>query len=1359
MSELSKIIDVLDIKTGYSEVVRLKEEFNNKESNLSRMSNYRPIKAHRIAFNELARSPFAPNSKRCYVLSGSYGTGKSHLCLMLANYFNQPSTNENMNDFFEQYKASEKEDKVNDIKADQLKNRRVEGRFLVAICDYDLNDSFETVVLRAVRDALNREGISEDEINSIYFEAVKKINSWENSQDDYFQNKFKKVLEETYPEWTIGRLKDSLNNYDKDALNIFKEIHKKITTANFAYDADNLNGILNGLINSEVVQDNFNGMIILFDEFDYQLKNKRISLNSFQRFGEMCEESFKTNFPLVFVATTHRSFTSYTDYYNQADFKTVSDRVDEIAMETNGIEDIIAAIVNPQKDSEIWERKIKPQRQVFTELANKCGDLEIFDWLSRPKLRNNIVTNIYPMHPLATYCLMKLSLDLGSNNRSVFKFFASKREIEDSYYDFANKNEILNAEGKLNLYSAARLFGYFSNRISSNNEELNNTVREKIRDYESSLREFNKFIKKSDELPLKNDFYKRILKTMLIHRLSGIINDFSNLEFGLNIMNKKDSLELEKALHILQQNRIIFKDIDKEVFEFKRSDSLDISQEIRDIKFKEESKPKNVFDEINNMLSDLSNTKKILRNNKFIEAKRYNSVFLEDKRFRIKFITLKEFEEDNLFDKLKSEVETSLLDVDGYEGLYVIVTCETEDEINIAKKIASKNNYERILISIPKNEIPIFNIVHTIKAIDQIERDGLSTQDIMLINEKLGEQDKELKKALSEYLDKNNMDSYTVNGKIATNVSENKEPIDKLMDSIYGDKRNLIQHKDLNCKHKFSKSRATALKEAVNDLLNFSKDIRFNTQSSADSGDIRYLRKVFHDKNMIEKVDNNNNKIFCKINRNISNYGVLPALKSMINEIKNTEKEINLINFVNTYIKDYGQGYKAVILYIAFVLRYFKDSLMIIPEIDEAGNLRIKDFQTLYELVYEKKKKNAVLQYRELHESDKKMLSKLSDLFSEGSESSNNIEYLYDRMVEWYNNLPTICKVEDIYDDKRVQFLRTFSEINNINPRKFILDEIKKIYNIDPDDWLNDQMIDELVSQVKKDKNKINNGFDHVRDEIVEGLKETFSSEAINEDKLIEEIKNWNQELKEKDFDLEVEFGNSHKGILLKYIKRDIKFNKMFLEGIAAETVGNVENWSKDRTEEYINIIDTAKREIENFSKVDIPKYSFEGKNKKELDNVVNYNDYIKITITAKNDHSFIYLTSNGDDPRKDNVQKLKDNKMIEFETSDNKKIKFCAKNKEGKFSKVITFDLKNNDKKYIATVTKKNSYVKQKLKYDNTDQFQEDIDEYEVTAYLPNDEGSLKIFLQDIIRHSKDKYSISNDKIKNIFKDIIDEL
>jgi hypothetical protein len=52
-------------------------------------------------------------------------------------------------------------------------------------------------------------------------------------------------------------------------------------------------------------------MLVLFDEFDYQLKGKRFDLDEFQKFGQMCAASFMNNFPVIFVATTHRSFASY----------------------------------------------------------------------------------------------------------------------------------------------------------------------------------------------------------------------------------------------------------------------------------------------------------------------------------------------------------------------------------------------------------------------------------------------------------------------------------------------------------------------------------------------------------------------------------------------------------------------------------------------------------------------------------------------------------------------------------------------------------------------------------------------------------------------------------------------------------------------------------------------------------------------------------------------------------------------------------------------------------------------------------------------------------------------------------------
>jgi hypothetical protein len=46
---------------------------------------------------------------------------------------------------------------------------------------------------------------------------------------------------------------------------------------------------------------------------------------------------------------------------------TVNDRIKEIPLETQGIEEIIAAVVNPQKKSELWESQIKPRVSSFNQ--------------------------------------------------------------------------------------------------------------------------------------------------------------------------------------------------------------------------------------------------------------------------------------------------------------------------------------------------------------------------------------------------------------------------------------------------------------------------------------------------------------------------------------------------------------------------------------------------------------------------------------------------------------------------------------------------------------------------------------------------------------------------------------------------------------------------------------------------------------------------------------------------------------------------------------------------------------------------------------------------------------------------------
>jgi len=80
---MARIADIVKLKTGYANFVELESAFEEAQENADRMAMYRPTRAHRRAFDRLCQGLYQPNDKKFYLLSGSYGTGKSHLCLWM----------------------------------------------------------------------------------------------------------------------------------------------------------------------------------------------------------------------------------------------------------------------------------------------------------------------------------------------------------------------------------------------------------------------------------------------------------------------------------------------------------------------------------------------------------------------------------------------------------------------------------------------------------------------------------------------------------------------------------------------------------------------------------------------------------------------------------------------------------------------------------------------------------------------------------------------------------------------------------------------------------------------------------------------------------------------------------------------------------------------------------------------------------------------------------------------------------------------------------------------------------------------------------------------------------------------------
>lgn len=179
---MTKFAEIIEIFSGYASQVRLVEEFENPEDNRIRMERYVPIHAHRKALRTLVQA-MRPMGHRALLLTGSFGTGKSHLGLMYANYLSLKSSEREIEIFLKNWSNAKSIEGIDlKLEAENLRELRKDGRYLVALGNYGEGKDFDEMILDAVQNAVRRDGVDELNIDTHYKEAVRRIGHWEDRE-------------------------------------------------------------------------------------------------------------------------------------------------------------------------------------------------------------------------------------------------------------------------------------------------------------------------------------------------------------------------------------------------------------------------------------------------------------------------------------------------------------------------------------------------------------------------------------------------------------------------------------------------------------------------------------------------------------------------------------------------------------------------------------------------------------------------------------------------------------------------------------------------------------------------------------------------------------------------------------------------------------------------------------------------------------------------------------------------------------------------------------------------------------------------------------------------------------------------
>lgn len=1359
---MSKISEVISIKTGMASYVDLKMELFDTEACSKRISSYRPIKAHRDVF-ELISKALDPKDRRCYFLSGSYGTGKSHICLMVGAYFMYQSSVPELKEFFSSYSIED------DSRAKVLANKRAEGRYLVTVPEFGSSGNFEELVLRSIDKALEREGFDEY-LDSHYQEAIKKIDLWKKQGESgkprtNFYQLFIEEIKDNFSDWTENSLLKGLKEFEKKALDVFCRIHKDITSSDFSYDKDNIADIISAINGSEKFQKLFKGIVIIFDEFGYLLQDGRVNWNSFHAFSQLCtlgDVSWRGN-QLIFIGTGHRSFSSYAKMTTAVDILTLSDRIDEIPLQTQGMEDIIAAIVMPRKNHHLWRKYIEKHDSIFNQFASECKRLNIFNWLPAPKLREKIIENIYPMHPMATYCLLTLAREVGSANRSFFTFFTSEFESEISPYQrFIQNNNIINEQGHLNLYTTRFLFDYFQNSLVSTNSELRETIRVQVKNYEETVRELNRYVNQTKQGKLfdeKDEIMDCILKIMLIHEIVSIDNSKENIYFSMNLSTNEEKQQIDKRLSLLTKVTVLYHNRLNNVYEFRRSDAIDIDNMIDEFISNEDNYPKNIINKLDEIIP-------LSRDERFIEAKDYNQNYNEDKRLLKIFCSPDELtinnsingEEQSFFDILQDKILTEQEYNKSYEGIAIYIICENREAIKRSYSAILKNSSKRIACALPKEPIPISEIIFKMLAISNIQKsskfDDFSAQDKALLKEREKQYKDQLTKERNKYLSTEFVNWYGKGSKvIKTNENKEYDIANKVIEPVYYNFSNKFSHDEFNKIHniKFNRTSNHALKEAVEKILNLYEHITIDTEFAQNRGAIRYLKRCLLHPGALKQLDKKGSKLYCEPEKDLIKFEKsLPSLAAMIREIEkiSDKKRINIKEIINKYLYEYGQGLVAMSLMFSLVYRYFKDNIQIKRDDTAIGNMKLIQFEDIYDLVTGQNPK-AYLEHRNITKSERDFINQLYEWFSAKNLTVNEnatTTKVYELIKDWWNNLPPIVKVKSLYDKDIESFFVIFEQIENRDENSFILAELQTIYKYEPDELISSKKSVKIIDLLKKDIERIEVCEKRVKNKILNDICEIFDIDKNTDKDIQDGINKWVNLLNEYQRD-PLTHDTKESKALVKKLGSIENIEKTFFKDLPSAdgfNLGEVREWAVDKTNDYLDKIRIGKKEIEeNESGLENAEITLSGEYRDDGKDSIFYTGNLKLQLRHKDPGIKIYITTDGSNPKSPTSCRIEASGKYELEIKDNIKLNYisCDK-KENKYSRLKSIFITNENKKYEISL-----------------QGQQTLGEQQATFYFPGNVKELMVTLRSLLKNALKLKIINKDSIHKEVEKVIKEI
>lgn len=419
--------EMISVATGFQYSVNIGYDLNN----VDKLINFIPTQSALRLIEEILLSTADSSSERARILIGAYGKGKSHIVLTILSLLLKrnlalfekllPKLNENPRLF------------------QIIQNYYESDNKILPVVIAGSNTSLTQAFLLALQRVMSENDLLDLMPETNYRAAISVIERWQvNFPETYEQ--LKSALDEP-----VSDLIDRLANFDISAYETFERIYPSLTAGS----------VFNPFLGFDVVElyesvakslreKGYTGLYVVYDEFSKYLEANITEASvsdtkMLQDFAEKCNRSGVLQLHLMLIS--HKEIANYIDKLPKQKvdgWRGVSERFRHIHLNNNFSQtyEIIASVI--QKLPALWDAFQANHDRDFQNIYQRYRSHPLFAG-NEAELRLAVL-GCYPLHPVSTFILPRLSELVAQNERTLFTFLSSEgtltlRAFLDRYND------------------------------------------------------------------------------------------------------------------------------------------------------------------------------------------------------------------------------------------------------------------------------------------------------------------------------------------------------------------------------------------------------------------------------------------------------------------------------------------------------------------------------------------------------------------------------------------------------------------------------------------------------------------------------------------------------------------------------------------------------------------------------------------------------------------------------------------------------------------------------------------------------------------------------------------------------------